>query len=332
MPEISVIVPVYKVEQFLHRCVESILRQSFYNFELILVDDGSPDSCGDICDAYAAKDNRIHVIHQKNGGLSAARNSGIDYVMAHSDSHWLAFVDSDDWVHPDFLKILYSAAQQTCCKISACGFFRTEGEPFPEVQDDSILCLSADDYYCGEIHGGVTAVAWNKLYHRSLFKELRYPIGKLHEDEFTTYKTVYAAGQVAMVPAELYAYFKNETGIIRSQWNPRRMDALEAFQQQMAFAKEHRKQRLFDRCQDSHDWLVFDYIWKIRQQNSRDPEVKRCRKALQKKLREILSIKKNREIYPFGLANLWVYEEAYPYLPVWAPLHWASWCINRLKK
>ena len=102
MPEISVIVPVYKVEQFLHRCVESILRQSFYNFELILVDDGSPDSCGDICDAYAAKDNRIHVIHQKNGGLSAARNSGIDYVMAHSDSHWLDFVDSDDWVHPDF--------------------------------------------------------------------------------------------------------------------------------------------------------------------------------------------------------------------------------------
>ena len=111
MPEISVIVPVYKVEQFLHRCVESILRQSFYNFELILVDDGSPDSCGDICDAYAAKDNRIHVIHQKNGGLSAARNSGIDYVMAHSDSHWLAFVDSDDWVHPDFLKILYSTAK-----------------------------------------------------------------------------------------------------------------------------------------------------------------------------------------------------------------------------
>ena len=129
MSEISVIVPVYKVEQFLHRCVESILRQSFYNFELILVDDGSPDSCGEICDAYAAGDNRIHVIHQKNGGLSAARNTGIDYVMKSSDSHWIAFVDSDDWIHPDYLKVLYTTAQKTCCKISACGFFRREN-PF----------------------------------------------------------------------------------------------------------------------------------------------------------------------------------------------------------
>ena len=104
MPEISVIVPVYKVETFIHRCVDSILCQSFEDFELILVDDGSPDSCGDICEAYAAKDSRIHVIHQENGGLSAARNTGIDYVMEHSTSKWLAFVDSDDWLHPDFLK------------------------------------------------------------------------------------------------------------------------------------------------------------------------------------------------------------------------------------
>ena len=132
MPQISVIVPVYKVEAFLHRCVDSILCQSFSDFELILVDDGSPDSCGQICEAYAAKDSRIRVIHQKNGGLSAARNTGIDWVMANSGSHWLAFVDSDDWVHPDFLQTLYTAAEQTLSKISACGFFRTEGEDFPE--------------------------------------------------------------------------------------------------------------------------------------------------------------------------------------------------------
>ena len=209
MPEISVIVPVYKVEQFLHRCVDSILRQSFYNFELILVDDGSPDNCGAICDDYALHDNRIHVIHQKNGGLSAARNSGIDYVMENSSSHWLAFVDSDDWVHPDFLKVLYSTAKQTLCKISACGFYRTEGEPFPEEQDYSVQCLSADDYYCGQIHDGVTAVAWNKLYHRSLFKKLRYPIGKLHEDEFTTYQAVYQAGKIGVTPEKLLSYYQN---------------------------------------------------------------------------------------------------------------------------
>ena len=113
MSEISVIVPVYKVEQFSHRCVDSILHQSFTDFELILVDDGSPDQCGAICEAYAAGDARIHVIHQKNGGLSAARNTGIDYVMEHSKSHWLAFVDSDDWVHPDYLQMLYMTARET---------------------------------------------------------------------------------------------------------------------------------------------------------------------------------------------------------------------------
>ena len=173
MPEISVIVPVYKVEQFLHRCVDSILSQSFADFELILVDDGSPDNCGAICEDYKAKDSRIHVIHRENGGLSAARNTGIDYVMAHSDSEWIAFVDSDDWVHPDYLRVLYDTAVQTRSDISACGFFRTEGGAFPVDQDVSVQCLDADDYYCGQVHGGVTAVAWNKLYRKSLFKDLR---------------------------------------------------------------------------------------------------------------------------------------------------------------
>ena len=120
MANISVIVPVYKVEQFLSRCVDSILAQTYPDFEVILVDDGSPDNCGEICDGYARTDSRIHVIHQENGGLSAARNSGIDWTFENSDSRWLAFVDSDDWVHPDFLKVLYETAEQTLCKISAC--------------------------------------------------------------------------------------------------------------------------------------------------------------------------------------------------------------------
>ena len=109
MPQISVIVPVYKVEPYLRRCVDSILAQTFTDFELILVDDGSPDNSGAICDEYAQKDARVHVIHQENGGLSAARNAGIDWVFAHSDSQWLTFVDSDDWVHPEYLERLYHA-------------------------------------------------------------------------------------------------------------------------------------------------------------------------------------------------------------------------------
>ena len=229
MANISVIVPVYKVEEFLSRCVDSILCQSYPDFEVILVDDGSPDRCGQMCEDYARQDSRIHVIHQENGGLSAARNSGIDWAFAHSDSRWLAFVDSDDWVHPDFLKVLYETAEQTLCKISVCDFFRTSGENFPEQPYNCAMRIAAGDFYCGDYQNGQTAVAWNKLYHKSLFKNLRYPVGKLHEDEFTTYQAVYQAGTVGVTPMVLYAYYQNPGGIMKAPWSPKRMHTLEAF-------------------------------------------------------------------------------------------------------
>lgn len=319
MPDISVIVPVYKVEKFLHRCVDSILCQSFENFELILVDDGSPDSCGEICETYAAKDQRIHVIHQKNGGLSAARNSGIDYVMENSSSQWLAFVDSDDWIHPDFLKMLYTTAEQTLCKISACGFFRTEGAGFPEGQDFSVACLSADDYYCGTIHGGVTAVAWNKLYHRSLFKNLRYPIGKLHEDEFTTYLAVYQAKKIGVIPAQLYAYYQNPEGIMRSEWNPRRMHVLEAFEQQISFAQEQGNDRLLKKIAEQYIFGVYEHL---------NQSAVVYRKELRRKLRKALKL--GRECGCFGgpSQNLWAYEAAYPCKPYW----WLRFKLQQMQK
>lgn len=316
MPEISVIVPVYKVENFLHRCVDSILLQSFSDFELILVDDGSPDNCGAICDDYAAQDNRIRVIHQRNGGLSGARNSGIDYVMANSDSQWLAFVDSDDWIHPEYLKTLYQTAKQTSSKLSACGFFKTEGEDFPAEQDFSIQCLSADDYYCGQIHGGVTAVAWNKLYHRSLFEDLRYPVGKLHEDEFTTYLAVYRTGSVGVTPAQLYAYYQNPEGIMRSQWNPRRMHVLEAFEQQIAFAARQGNDRFLRKIAEQYIYSTYEHLGQAQ---------KAYRRELRRKLRS--GLKRGRECgcFPRARKNLWAYEAAYPCKPFW-------WLLSKLQK
>lgn len=316
MPEISVIVPVYKVERFLSRCVDSILDQSFRDFELILVDDGSPDRCPEICDAYAARDNRIHVIHQKNGGLSAARNSGIDWAMSESRSHWLAFVDSDDWIHPQYLQQLYDAAAQTFCKISACGFFRTEGEAFPEEEDFSIQSMSADDYYCGEVHGGVTAVAWNKLYHRSLFKNLRYPIGKLHEDEFTTYQAVYRAEKIGVTPARLYAYYQNPDGIMRSDWNPRRMHVLEAFEQQIAFAQNRGSERLLRKAAEKYIYSLDDHLKKAQ---------KVYRKELQRKMRTALKLGRECGCFPRNWQNSWAYEAAYPCRIFW-------WLLSRVKK
>ena len=316
MPEISVIVPVYKVEKFIHRCVDSILRQSFYNFELILVDDGSPDNCGAICDAYAEGDNRIHVIHQKNGGLSAARNTGIDYVMAHSDSRWLAFVDSDDWVHPDYLKILHDTAKQTLCKISACGFYNTTGEPIPENQDCSIAAVSADDYYCGNFHGNATPAACNKLYNSALFKSLRFPIGKLHEDEFTTYLALYNARKIGVTSAKLYAYYQNPEGITHSEWHPRRMDVLEAFEEQIAFAREQGNGRLLCKTVEQYIFATHEHLQKAQVV---------YRKELRRKLRTALKWGRECGCFPGIRRNLWAYEAAYPCKPFW-------WLLSKLQK
>ena len=316
MSEISVIVPVYKVEQFIHRCVDSILHQSFTDFELILVDDGSPDQCGAICEAYAAGDARIHVIHQKNGGLSAARNTGIDYVMEHSKSHWLAFVDSDDWVHPDYLQMLYMTARETQCKISACGFYRTEGQPIPPQQDFSVQCMPANDYYCGQMHDGVTAVAWNKLYHKSLFKKLRYPIGKLHEDEFTTYLAIYQAGKIGVTPCRMYAYYQNPEGIMRSEWNPRRMHVLEAFEQQINFAQTQGNDRLLRKISEQYIYSVYEHLNKA---------LVVYRKELRQKLRAALKLGRECGCFPRNRQNLWAYEAAYPCKVFW-------WCLSKLQK
>lgn len=309
MAEISVIVPVYKVEPFLRRCVDSILGQSYRDFELILVDDGSPDNCGAICDEYARCDSRVKVIHQENGGLSAARNAGIDWAFENSGSQWLAFVDSDDWVHPEFLQRLYSAAVETGCSISACGFFRTGGGAFPEMGENTICAMDADDYYCSEtVHGGLTAVAWNKLYHKSLFGKLRYPVGKLHEDEFTTYRAVYAAGKVGVTGAELYAYYQNPEGIMQSKWNPRRMHVLEAFEQQIAFAQENGKERLLKKVTLAYVLSVHEHLQKAS---------KEYQKELRKKLRFGLKLGRECGAFPASWETMWAYEEAYPAKVFW---------------
>lgn len=314
MPSISVVVPVYKVETYLERCVSSILRQSFRDFELILVDDGSPDNCPALCDEWAEKDSRIHVIHQANGGLSAARNSGIDWVLANSNSSWICFVDSDDWVHSDYLLHLYKAAAEAGSRISVCGFYRTGGESRDEKVSGHAEAMSADAYYCSEtIHGGVTAVAWNKLYHRSLFKDLRYPVGKLHEDEFTTYKAIYAAGQVGVVTDELYAYYQNPKGIMGSAWNPRRLHVLEAFAQQLDYAKANGLPNLERKTTSSEVYIIHDTLKTIHSL----PEHKQYLKPLRRQLRQALRRGRDLGLFPFEKKFFWVYEVAFPCRIFW---------------
>ena len=225
---ISVIVPVYKVEKYIHRCIDSILAQTFSDFELVLVDDGSPDNCGKICDEYVLKDSRIHVIHKKNGGLSAARNSGIEWAFKNSDSQWITFIDSDDWVHPQYLELLLNANITNSTNISFSKLNYIGHYEVPSALDDNILiqAVRAEDVYYDESYGATAACA--RLFKKYLFKTIRFPVGKWHEDTFTTYKLYFSEKKVSVVDQELYFYFQNSDGIVHSSWNPRKMDLFEA--------------------------------------------------------------------------------------------------------
>lgn len=235
--QISVIVAVYKMPEYLPRCIEGILNQTFRDLELILVDDGSPDSCGDICDSYAEKDPRVHVIHKKNEGVCVARNTGLDWVYEHSDSQWIFFHDNDDWIHLQTLERMLRAAQELGADISICGYQETGGQD-PEIHAEDLTpeLWAPKDFYI-QRHVNAT-VCWGKLYHRRVFEGKRYPPGKYIEDEFLTYKLLFSCQRLAVIPAPLYAYFVNPAGISRKAWVPKRLDAWDAFEQQLAFFRE----------------------------------------------------------------------------------------------
>jgi len=233
MPNISVVVPVYKVEPYLDRCVQSILNQTYEDFDLYLVDDGSPDSCGQMCDEWTKRDSRVHAIHQENGGLSAARNAGIERAFAESDSQWITFIDSDDWIHPNMLQWLLQAAEEHNTSISVCGYANTTGEDPWTAESYRAEVRKAEEFYPEKFINAT--VAWGKLYRKDYFKTISYPVGKLHEDEFTTYRLLFEAGEIAYVDLPLYAYFVNMSGITKTGWSPRRLHAWEAYEQQLAF-------------------------------------------------------------------------------------------------
>lgn len=238
MPQISVIVPVYKVEQYLHRCVDSILAQTYPDFELILVDDGSPDRSPVICDEYAKKDQRVVVIHQANGGLSAARNAGIDWAFANSDSQWFTFIDSDDWIHPEYLARLLKGAQDHGVSISIGAYAVVNND---HCEHTSVIadaeCWATEEFFME--HNINATIAWAKLYRKECFEQIRYPLGKLHEDEFTTYKILFQYSKVAAISAPLYYYFQNEQGIVHSAWTMKRMAGYDALEEQISFFNEN---------------------------------------------------------------------------------------------
>lgn len=302
MAEISIIVPVYNVEKYIKRCVNSILKQTFTNFDLILIDDGNTDNCGIICDEYAAKDSRIHVIHQNHVGVSGARNVGLDWAFASSDSKWISFVDSDDWVHPQYLEILYRAATEHKVDVSTCAFQRTDGKIESINVNKTVLDVNSEEFYYKNRVNSI--LVWGKLYRKQCFTGIRYPIGKLHEDEFTTYKILFKLPVVAFTEAKLYYYYKNEESIMNATWSDKRLDALEAFKEQISYFKTNGFDRAFVRSIRAYIGTICDdYELMLNTQNNK------LSIKLKYELRKAL--KTYNEQVPFNECR-WAYIVAYP--------------------
>lgn len=282
-PLISVIIPIYKVEDYLKRCVDSIIEQTYQNLEIILVNDGSPDNCPAICDEYGLKDNRILAIHQKNAGLAEARNSGLDIAKG----EFISFVDSDDAVHPQFIESLYKGIVQTNSDLAICGFqvFSKEDEintAFSNVEvSSSIGAEILNSAYQLE-----NIVAWNKLYKRQIWQHLRYPKGKYHEDEFVFHLVFHTVNKACKITAPLYYYFRRENSIMSSKGaeflSKRKTDLLEAEDARLKFSEANqldtlykvthkRKMRtLYFICEHIPYHLIADHVKEEVKRNFRD--------------------------------------------------------------
>ena len=264
-PELSIIVPIYKVEKYLDECIQSILHQTFTDFELILVDDGSPDACPQMCDAAAEQDSRVRVIHQKNGGLSAARNMGIEAARG----NWLGFVDSDDFVAPDFYEKLYNAAVNADADCAVCSVQLTH-EDGSRMDTPPQWKVYGGGYTGGDVLKTITwqnnapyLVAWNKLYRREVFRTLRYPVGRINEDVFVFAELFDTIKKVACMEQPLYFYRQRTGSIMQSKCTLRNLDEfwgmVECFDYFMAHGYKEllsaAEKRIFAKLTGVYYWL-----------------------------------------------------------------------------
>lgn len=313
---ISIVVPIYKVERYLRQCIESIQKQTYTNLEIILVDDGSPDQCGNICEEYAKEDSRIVVVHKENGGLSDARNAGIKIAKG----KYIAFIDSDDYIEKNYVEFLYYAITENRVDIAQCGINQVteEGRLLKTTTEDVDSVKTAEEILegmCQEEWNNV--VVWNKLYARKLFENIQFPKGKIHEDEFTTYKIVYTVEKVAVICEPLYNYRNNNNSITKRKFNQKTLDGLEALKERLAFYKKEKKKTLYNLALIHIIGKLRFYYEGVRLEieNSNDLQkelLKEYRKLYKqaKKMKEFKRKDKIRSCIFYYMPNLWTWAKS----------------------
>ena len=256
-PLISVIVPVYKVEMYLKRCIDSIVTQTYSNIELILIDDGSPDNCPQICESYKEKDSRIVVIHKKNEGLSAARNKGLD--IAHGD--YITFIDSDDWVSTEYLSKLYSSIKETNADIAIVNHKQVTDFPVKLSEKNRTIRLFSRQEALFELiarQNQPFVISCGKLYRKELFNAIRFPTGKCHEDEFTAHLLINKVSRIVYSDRTLYFYYQRPDSITRENHI---LDAIDAFENRLNFTIENNLKDLISFAAINLCWKYLNFAY-----------------------------------------------------------------------
>ena len=234
-PLISVIVPVYNVEKYLRKCVDSVLSQTYTNLEIILVDDGSTDNSGKICDEYALKDPRIIVIHKQNGGLSSARNCGMKKAIG----RFYAFVDSDDWIENIFIETLYNTLCKFKTQIACVGYYNVKEGKMIAKQIAANPSIISSQQALQQSFGKLGFFAWNKLFAVSLFNQITFPNGQLFEDMATIYKVFLQTDKVAISNLSLYYYNQsNMSSITKNKFSVKKLDYFKSSGAVLSYAKK----------------------------------------------------------------------------------------------
>lgn len=279
---VSVIVPVYNVEQYVDECIDSIVRQSYRNLEILVVNDGSTDSCGMRCDKWAEKDSRIRVIHQRNQGLSAARNVAIDMCRG----EWITFVDSDDVIGKDYVKILLGIANEYKVSISQClsapiKYVKTEERNIEQGVMESSRFLLSEQY---------RTMAWGKIYRREVFATSRYPYGKIHEDVALTYRLVYESECIAYTTKKLYFFHPPRPESINGsgRFYREKLVVLQFLKEQIAFYEERKEEELIKKAYRDYAYALLGNYGKTK-------------KILKDKETALKIIKEYREIYFYAI-------------------------------
>ncbi len=252
---ISVIIPVYKVEKYLNRCIVSVVGQTYKNIEIILVDDGSPDICPKICDEWKKMDKRIKVIHKENGGLSDARNVGLSVATG----YYISFIDSDDWIDKTMYYQMLSFMKKYDADIIECAFKKTDKyiskikQPEMKVYEFDSVTYQRKLFDSSEM---ASIASWNKIYRKELFNDLKFPKGRIHEDLYLTPKISLKCKKIVSLNQKYYYYYQSNNSITRSGFNKRRLDVLYSFE-------ENRNLYLKNNLNDLVEWCDLSYSFHL---------------------------------------------------------------------